>query len=161
MTTVALPKALTDDRASDDPLLRHAYESDADSSSPFHGSRLIQHADDTGYYIPVDFPWCLGPYQFPKVAIWTRLESNVGSSFGLCRECQDAAALLELNLTQANLQTDAMGSFSRLEDNLHALPVYDQPMWLRGGYTREALACWVLYHGCLASIHTGLALCFD
>ncbi len=55
---------------------------------------LIQHADDYGYYVPVDFPEPLGPYPFPGLKVWERLESTLGSSFGLLRECQDAATLL-------------------------------------------------------------------
>lgn len=155
-----LPEVQIDGRAADDPLLKRAYDADSDNASPFHGSHLIQHADDCGYYVPVDFPMALSPEQFPALNVWNRLQSNLGSSFGLSRECQEVATLLELDLTQADLRKDAMGTFSELEAALCTLPSNEQPIWFRDGYITEALACWVLYHGALASIRTGLTLCF-
>jgi hypothetical protein len=155
-----LPPPWPGDHATDDPVLQHAYAGDGDPRSPFSGSHLIQHADTCGYYVPVDFPVVLGPWKVPDHALWEAMGSNLGSSQALAGECEDVARLLELDLTHVTFDRDTYASFAALEQSLHALPVADQPAWLRGSYRREAYVCWTLYHGCIASIRTGLALCF-
>jgi hypothetical protein len=144
-----------------DPFLRDAYEWQFDEEAPCSGSHLIQHGDSQGYYIPIDFPSVLNNAYFRQQdAAWEHIGS-LGSSYGLQRECQDVAAILELDLSEIDVRTDSDLTLEAREKELRKRPRDEQPFWLRQDhYLIEAYVCWELYLGSLASLASGLALRF-
>lgn len=145
----------------EDHFLRDAYEGALDEGAPCSGSHLIQHGDSQGYYVPIDFPSALHNAYFQQQDdAWDHIGS-LGSSYGLQRECQDVAAILELDLSGIDVRTDSHLTLEARENELRKRPQDEQPFWLRQDrYLTEAYVCWELYLGSLASIASGLALYF-
>ncbi|MGW4695949.1 hypothetical protein ACWEO1_26655 [Kitasatospora cineracea] len=137
-----LPEPLADgERATDDPVLRAAYE-DIPDDRPGPFDHLIHHSDCEGYYAPVDFA--------PVLADPELSGGLLGSSVRLLAELEALALALGL---PADLDPDSEEVTDAAED-----PDPAAEGWRR--YGTEAFICLQLRLAARCSVETGAVLAF-
>ena len=106
---------------------------------------LIMHSDAEGFYLPLEFANVLFPDESLEIA-----GGMVGSSYGLLRECERIAAVLEIP-ADLDETSDAVweAADSQGEGSLK---------WERYGI--ESFSCICLMQGCRKSIEARAALVF-
>ncbi|QKW18871.1 hypothetical protein HUT16_07130 [Kitasatospora sp. NA04385] len=137
-----LPEPLAEgERATDDPVLRAAYE-DVPDERPGPFDHLIHHSDCEGYYAPVDFA--------PVLADFELSGGLLGSSVRLLAELDELARALGL---PDDLEPDS----AEVEEAVEA----DDPAaegWRR--YGTESFICLQLRAAARCSVATGAVLAF-